>query len=164
MDKCEATFTEDSYSLFIDLLMIAVWLEKLLKALSKKSQCRIAENIEPSKNGPQVDDGIWIVFNTLSLRSMIKIVTPWGSIDYCEGPKEIANIFSSLNSMVKLSFNGKYKVGQYDNSGIRKLILCPLGKTSRIRKESEKVPDLLVRGQWQAMSQMKTMIDNMPIK
>ena len=155
----EVTFTMEDYELYCDLLTVATWLRYLLHALSKKYRLRIIEKFEPSEYGPQVDNGLLVVFNSLLLRSMIKIITPWGSVDYCEGPKEIADIFNNLVAVAKRSFNGRYKVSSYDHSRLKKIIIRPIDGISTIRKEKDKVPRRIVFEQWQAMSEMNAMIN-----
>lgn len=158
MIKHEATFTQEDFALFIGLTVVTDWLKKLLFVLSKKHIIRIAENLEPNETGPQITDGIWIVFNTVFTRTMIKIITPWGSIDYCDGTKEIADIFNNTVSTMKELFKRKYEIDHISNSGIKKILIFPAGKISAMR--DKKIPHHESLAQWRAMSEVKRMITN----
>ena len=151
MNKNTATITEEEFTLFSHLQFLFGLLSGLLPGSAKKSRFWMATQLKIQERGIQVDEGVWIVFNSSLKPSIVMLYTPWGEISLCSGIKDAAKTADLVYQHIRKLYKSERRVRVRSVFPKTKIIeINPNGGDSILRREKRSPTDLLQ--EWQALT------------
>ena len=144
-------FSVEEFSLFIIVQSLFKIFEKLAVWFGKNNLPFIKNEPVPKKSSLQLNDGVWIIFNSLLHSPTITIFSVWGEIDVCTGAKDVLRFADLILPRIQqLPIDGYYTRIDSNVKGVKIIKINSVNIRSGLRKD--KLPFADLSAQWQMMT------------